>query len=214
MAKFCGNCGYQSDDTAVVCGNCGTPLEGEAPVEAKASKLDPKVIKLGAIALAAVIVLIVVIVLLAGGGHKGAVKKVFKAFTKDEPSILVDITPEWMADMTDDLKDSYKAEIESAQEYWEDAVGNDYKVSYKITDIDDYDKEKLDDMKDELEDSLKDMEEYLDKKIDVEVDKIKAIREVELDITVKDGSEKIEYDGEIVLIKYGSKWQVVEVDIY
>ncbi len=34
MAKFCGNCGNQLDDTMKVCGNCGTPVEGVAAAEA------------------------------------------------------------------------------------------------------------------------------------------------------------------------------------
>ena len=31
MAKYCGNCGTQMDDSANVCPSCGTPVGGAAP---------------------------------------------------------------------------------------------------------------------------------------------------------------------------------------
>ena len=32
MAKYCGSCGTQMDDSANVCPNCGTPVAGAQPV--------------------------------------------------------------------------------------------------------------------------------------------------------------------------------------
>lgn len=216
MAKFCGNCGYQSDDTAVVCGNCGTPLEGAAPVAAKASKLDPKVVKLGAIALAAIAVVVVLIIVLAGGGYKSVVDDVFDAYIENEPSILVELHPDYEFEMgakESDVKDSYKSKIENKQEWWEEKTDKDYEVSYTITDTDEYSDEKLEDVIDSIKDRMDSYEQYNNKDVDFDADTIDAVMEVELDIVVEEGDESYEYDGEIVLIKIDGDWKVANIDI-
>ncbi|MBP3435031.1 MAG: zinc ribbon domain-containing protein [Clostridia bacterium] len=214
MAKFCGNCGYQSDDTAVVCGNCGTPLEGAAP--APAAKMDPKFIKLGAIALAAIAVVVVLIIVFAGGGYKSAVGDVFDAYIENEPSILVDLTPDYQFEMgakESDIKDSYKKAIESQQEWWEEKTDKDYEVSYTITDTDEYSEEKMEDAIDEIEKSIDAYEKATGKDVDFDTELIDEAMEVELDIVVEEGDEVYEYDGEIVLIKIDGNWKVVDIDI-
>ena len=215
MAKFCGNCGYQSDDTAVVCGNCGTPLEGAAPVAAKA-KLDPKFIKLGAIALAAIAVVVVLIIVFAGGGYKSVVDDVFDAYIENEPSVLVELHPDYelaMGAKESDVKDSYKSAIENQQEWWEDKTDKDYEVSYTITDTDEYNDEKLEDVIDSIKDRIDSYEKNYDKTVDFDADTIDAVMEVELDIVVEEGDESYEYDGEIVLIKIDGDWKVADIDI-
>ena len=211
MAKFCGNCGYQSDDSALVCGNCGTPFESAAPVAAK-TKLDPKVIKLGGIALAAIAVVVILIVLLCSGGYKSVVSDVFEAYTENEPSILVELHPDYeyaLGAKESDVKADYKEDIAETQKWWEGKTDKGYKVSYTITDTDEYSDEKLE----TVIDSIKERIDNYGKDVDFDVDTIEAVLEVEMDIEVKEGDESYEYDGQIVLIKIDGDWKVSDIDI-
>ena len=215
MAKFCGNCGYQSDDAAVVCGNCGTPLEGAAPEAAKA-KVDPKFIKFGALALAAVAVVVVLIILLGGGGYKGVVDDVFDAYIENEPSILVDLHPDYLFEMgakESDVKDSYKTKIENQQEWWEEETDKGYEVSYTITDTDELTEDAFEEFVDGMKESADQYEKATDKEIDFDFELIEDYVNVELDIVVEEGDEVVEYDGSVNLVKIDGDWKVLSIDI-
>ena len=43
MAKYCGNCGTQLEDSAKVCGQCGTPLDGASLPRPKVKVIDPEI---------------------------------------------------------------------------------------------------------------------------------------------------------------------------
>ena len=72
MAKFCGSCGAQLDDSAKICGICGTPLAGvsaktkipginEISISPKQKEMVKKYAPLAGIAIVALIVVIIII---------------------------------------------------------------------------------------------------------------------------------------------------------
>lgn len=104
MAKFCGYCGAQMEDFAVVCGNCGAPLEA-APAPGMAGApymqyVDPakraqtkKIITIAAAGAAAAVVMIVAIALLVNfTGWKGATNKIMKAYLKEDADTISAMT--------------------------------------------------------------------------------------------------------------------------
>ncbi len=219
MSKFCGNCGTMMDDSAAVCGNCGTPLSNNAQPANKANPLEGvlkgvkngnknTLIKGGIAAVVAVVVLVLIISLFSGGSDK-AVKKLIKAYDKENAAAIVKLTPEFMINYAEDIYGSWgeeydaekeiEKEIESFYEMMEeeDLEGN-LKFSYKIKDEDKLDKDDLEDVAEEMEAMFDDFDEK----------KLKAAVEYEVDVTVKAGGEKENLDLEVYVIKYGGKWYV------
>ncbi len=212
MAKFCGNCGYQSDDTALVCGNCGTPLEAAAPAEKKTLKLDPKMLKLGAIALAAVVVLVVIILLASGGGYKSVVDDYFDAVIEEDAQVRLELTPDWKLEQSKEstLKKAYAAEFEAVMENYEDEYGSDISISYTITDTDEYDEEDFEEFVDGIKESIENWEDYNDEDSEFDVETIDEVLEVELDVTIEGKKkEKSEIDMRFTLVKIDGDWKIL-----
>ncbi len=212
MARFCGNCGYQSDDTAVVCGNCGTPLEGAAPVATKKLSLDPKMLKLGGIALAAIAVVVVLCIVLFGGGYKSVIGDYFDALTDEDGEAALELVTPWELEQnkSSDLKKSFKSTAESMNEYYEDKYGSDIKYSFTVTDTDVYDEEDFEDFVDDIEEEIEDWEEDNDKTSEIDVDKISKVMRVECDVTIKGSKRSKERNWDFIMVKYAGHWYIVE----
>lgn len=235
MAKFCGSCGAQLDDSAKICGICGTPLAGvsaktkipginEISISPKQKEMVKKYAPLAGIAIVALIVVIIIISTIAGSvGYKGAVKKYFKAYQKLDAEILYDLHSSYDEEVADFHDRDYdeKDEIDNLDDYLDmfdesmkDEVGRDYKVKYKIVDkykLDDRDFERL------SEDLAKSngAEEYNEKKdeyepaIDLE-DIASKVMCVEIEVTVKGKKDTEEYDLELYLAKEKGGWKVID----
>lgn len=173
MAKFCGNCGSQMDDNAVVCGYCGAPLGGNPagngnPFTGGFRIDDPekkeKIKKysiLGGSALAAIVVIVIVIVSIVNNtGYKGAVKDVMKAYTDDNPEKLVELSCDFLKEDGDEvLRSTYKDILAYDIDDFERRFNGDYKISYDVdySDLSDRQKEELlgEDDANEVEDVIK-----------------------------------------------------------
>lgn len=213
MAKFCGNCGAQAEDNAVVCGNCGAPFEAPAvaPVANPMDKITGalkgnnmvKYIVMGVAALLVVVLLFVGIGALAGGPEKTA-KKYLKYVLTEKFDKVEKLYPDFVIeeydDMDVDVADGAENKFDELDERFDDAVGSKYKTSVDILDVDIYSKktEVYEDFIDGLEDS--DFED--------EAKKIKAIAEVTYEITAKDGKDYTTYDGTLYLVKYKGSWKL------
>lgn len=234
MSKFCGNCGTVMDDAAAVCGNCGAPLApAAAPAQKKAAKIDVNAIKgqvtgvidgvkkgdknamiKGGIGVAAVVVVLILIIsLFSGGGEDKVVKKFIKAYDKENAAALVKLMPKYTIEAGEEADDDYDPEelwegrIESFYEYMEEELDADgLKLSYKIKDKDEVDEDDLEDYADMVKAGLK----MMDSDVEFKKDKVKKGYEIEVEVTVKGGGDKDKVDLDLYLIKYGSKWYLVD----
>lgn len=216
---FCGKCGAKNDDSAVFCAECGNriaaaqpaapaaPATTEAPATATGSKpgftLNNRNIGIIAVAAVAALALIIGCFFIFGGrSYKDVVKDYFKATEKADAKLMMELLPDDLIkyvmkeedmtrkEMVEDLQDS----LDMIHRYYDDV-----KISYEITDTDDFDKDDLEDIK----------EDY--KEIGV---KVKDAMVVEVEVTMElDGNERTTTQ-ELTLIKVGGSWYLDIEDVF
>ncbi len=156
MSKFCGNCGTQLPDDAVVCSNCGVNLgaPAQAPAAATAApaanssafmdsanefvgkvKSDKKTlgIVIGAAAAAVVLIIVLVLTLFCGGNE--ALDNYFDHLYEGDYDSYLALYPEeyWDKNKDSKLKESkYDDAYEKRLESLEDKYGEDISWSYDI----------------------------------------------------------------------------------
>lgn len=218
---FCGKCGAKNDDSAVFCAECGNRIQAAAPVAPAAPAANPAPAaapvatgskpgftlnnrNIGIIAVAAVAVIALLIscfFIFGGRSYKDVVRDYFKATEKADAKLMMELLPDDLIkyvmkeedmtkkEMTEDLQDS----LDMIHRYYDEV-----KISYEITDTDDFDKDDLKDIK----------EDY--KEIGV---KVKDAMVVEVEVTMElDGNERTTTQ-ELTLIKVGGSWYLDIEDV-
>ena len=160
--------------------------------------------KFGIIAVVAVIavVLILAIALFGGRSYKATIKKYVNATYDVNAGAIFDLVPDDMMDYMleedgydrddlEDLIDDANEELQDMVDHIERYIGEDWKLSYKIADV-----EKV--TNDDLADLKKDY-----KKMGV---KVSAAKTVEVELTVKYGETESGNTMNIPLIKVGRSW--------
>ncbi len=142
MSKYCGNCGAQMDDSARVCGNCGTPFVGATPASGAArtqfrsptaKAKNKKTLKIAGGAAAALVVLIIVIkILTTFTGYNGAVRKVMKAYENYDVDTLVSMSSDYLYIDNRDVDFYFDSMLRIDYANFDDEVGHNYKLSYKV----------------------------------------------------------------------------------
>lgn len=209
MAKFCGNCGAELPDDAKICGQCGAPLDGSAKTPG-ATYVDPEkqkklkqLIVIAAGAVAAIILLVIVINLIGGAtGPKSVVKKVMKAYEKGNTDALVEMSSDIYLEMDDDYAENHFDDIIDSDMYtFEDKLGGNFDIKYKI--VDSYDMKERN-----FNNEVEYFENYYE---DYDVDSLKKIHVVEVEITgYKDKKDKT-IERSIWLFKEGGKWKLYDM---
>lgn len=212
MARFCGNCGAQAEDNAKVCGYCGTTLTDNGGVQKTNTNATPmssekqkKMFKLVAAAAVVLVALIIVINIISGFvGSKGAARKVMNAYRDYDIDTLLEMTSDFCYVAADvwgaSLEDSYENRLDNKFEYFEDRVGHDYKLKYKITDsykLPDY---RTDDLYDEMAE--------LD---DFDIGIVSKVMVIEIEVTAKGKSIDRSETWEMILTKEDGKWKLLEL---
>ncbi len=226
--KFCGNCGTQLPDEALVCSNCGVKLDAPATETAPAAagagvavagvvdkaksfvgKLDMKRLLPVLIGGVAVILVVVLLAVLLGGSGGAMTKPIgyelekymgeFKNLRKTKP----DAVWEEIEDVKDveDIDFEDKAEeYEETYEYYIDELEDEYGKGYKI-------KYKVTD-KDEL--SEKKLSEWADRLCetydDIKRKDVTAAYELEVDVTVKGPDDNKTESFDVTVVKISGKW--------
>jgi uncharacterized membrane protein YvbJ len=218
---FCGKCGAKNDDSAVFCAECGNRIQAAAPVAPAAPAANPAPAaapvatgskpgftlnnrNIGIIAVAAVAVIALLIscfFIFGGRSYKDVVKDYFKATEKADAKLMMELLPDDLIkyvmkeedmtkkEMTEDLQDS----LDMIHRYYDEV-----KISYKITDTEDFDKDELKEIKEMYEE------------IDV---KVKDAMIVEVEVTMElDGDERTTTQ-ELTLIKVGGSWYLDIEDV-
>lgn len=212
MAKFCGNCGAQMDDNAVVCGYCGAGLDNGSSEAVPTFKVkDPekkkKIKKYITISVSVVAVIIVISIL--GSiisnftGYKGCLRKTMKAFEKSDTGEFTKIATGIIDELDEEDADDYiesviESDVNLVKDDLEDKVGHNYKLSYKVDEYFELEGRKLDDLL-----------EYLEEETNEDIaDLIDKIEIAEVTVTAKKGKKSDDIQIQVVMSKENGSWKL------
>ena len=194
---LCKKCGTENPDGAKYCSKCGKALNEKSPAKKNTEK--------GIVLALCVIVAVVLLVYTLGGrSYKKTIDTfVTSQFAVDAQSI-VELLPEKVVDkaleetgyskteLVDEANDSLKKQVDSLDQ----SLGDDWKLSYKMTNVEDVTDDDLDDLKSNYED------------INV---KVSAAKTVEVEFTLKGDETEVSNSLEISVIKVDRSWYL---DLY
>jgi len=194
---LCKKCGTENPDGAKYCSKCGKALNEKSTAKKNREK--------GIVLALCVIVAVVLLVYTLGGrSYKKTIDTfVTSQFAVDAQSI-VELLPEKVVDkaleetgyskteLVDEANDSLKKQVDSLDQ----SLGDDWKLSYKMTNVEDVTDDDLDDLKSNYED------------INV---KVSAAKTVEVEFTLKGDETEVSNSLEISVIKVDRSWYL---DLY
>ena len=194
---LCKKCGTENPDGAKYCSKCGKALNEKSTAKKNREK--------GIVLALCVIVAVVLLVYTLGGrSYKKTIDTfVTSQFAVDAQSI-VELLPEKVLDkeleetgyskteLVEETNDSLKKQVDYIDQY----LGDDWKLSYKMTNVEDVTGDDLNDLKSNYED------------INV---KVSAAKTVEVEFTVKGDETEISNSLEVSVIKVDRSWYL---DLY
>ena len=194
---LCKKCGTQNPDGAKYCSKCGKALNEKSTAKKNREK--------GIVLALCVIVAVVLLVYTLGGrSYKKTIDTfVTSQFAVDAQSI-VELLPEKVLDkeleetgyskteLVEETNDSLKKQVDYIDQY----LGDDWKLSYKMTNVEDVTGDDLNDLKSNYED------------INV---KVSAAKTVEVEFTLKGDETEISNSLEVSVIKVDRSWYL---DLY
>ena len=194
---LCKKCGTENPDGAKYCSKCGKALNEKSTAKKNREK--------GIVLALCVIVAVVLLVYTLGGrSYKKTIDTfVTSQFAVDAQSI-VELLPEKVLDkeleetgyskteLVEDTNDSLKKQVDYIDQY----LGDDWKLSYKMTNVEDVTGDDLNDLKSNYED------------INV---KVSAAKTVEVEFTLKGDETEISNSLEVSVIKVDRSWYL---DLY
>ena len=194
---LCKKCGTENPDGAKYCSKCGKALNEKSTAKKNREK--------GIVLALCVIVAVVFLVYTLGGrSYKKTIDTfVTSQFAVDAQSI-VELLPEKVLDkeleetgyskteLVEETNDSLKKQVDYIDQY----LGDDWKLSYKMTNVEDVTDDDLDDLKSNYED------------INV---KVSAAKTVEVEFTLKGDETEVSNSLEISVIKVDRSWYL---DLY
>ncbi len=201
---FCGKCGNNNPDTSAFCLNCGNQLKTASVGEPEMTETERKryrTIGMAATGIFAVLVIALIFALFGGKGAsspKNLAKQYMKAFTKADAAKIFDLVHDkeidYLLDEVNMSKKEFKEKIKEASEMLEENLDDlgDYKISYKIEDVDNPSNKVEEEMKTYYKDNCG--------------LKIKDVKEVHIKVTVKTGDNSISPKISIYAVKIGGSW--------
>ena len=194
---LCKKCGTENPDGAKYCSKCGKSLNEKSTAKKNREK--------GIVLALCVIVAVVLLVYTLGGrSYKKTIDTfVTSQFAVDAQSI-VELLPEKVLDkeleetgyskteLVEETNDSLKKQVDYIDQY----LGDDWKLSYKMTNVEDVTGDDLNDLKSNYED------------INV---KVSAAKTVEVEFTLKGDETEISNSLEVSVIKVDRSWYL---DLY
>ena len=207
--KVCSKCGKSVSVYDEFCPECG------AQIKVKKSKGAKTTILIMAIIVAVIVLAVVFFVAKAFfSTPNSVVSKTMKSFINNKPNLIMDVIPGPVlesiyeniedfgyADNKKEAKDYYlsqkKRNMKLTRNNLEEEYDTDFddiKISYRITDSDNLDKDDLEDLNDQIAESY-------DKKM-----KVSAAKELTVKYTIKADGDKERDETEITVVKIGNKW--------
>ncbi len=210
MTKFCTNCGNPLDETASFCERCGAPNPDHAASGsrslAKRGLGGPKrnrrrrlSVIIGVLA-AVTVCLVLVITLSSRTGYRGVIRKYVKAVENVDgwaaAELVSDAQKEGFNLDDSDIADIYEWQFETDMDSYEERVGRDVRLSWKLDDFDVMEKRERDNFVD-MYDSM-----------GMDMDDIKKVAEAEIVLDAKGRDKEREYEIELTLVKENGKWKL------
>ena len=212
MSKFCGNCGAQMDDNAMVCGYCGTAFNGttgenfkyeDPEKKAKIKKIVKKII------VAAIVVAVLSIGLSIGSsfvGYRGAVRKFMNAYKAEDADAMVDMTCSFMQDedYAELVAYDYENRLENDFDSFDYYFDSKYSIKYEIKN-----KSKLSNRQ-----SKSVMEQLASNGLASEddIDSVKKIMNIKIVITAKQGSDSTSISKTVYFAKESGGWKLLDFE--
>ena len=194
---LCKKCGTENPDGAKYCSKCGKALNEKSTAKKNREK---------GIVLALYVIVAVVLLVYTLGGR--SYKKTIDTFVTSQFAVdaqsIVELLPEKVLDkeleetgyskteLVEETNDSLKKQVDYIDQY----LGDDWKLSYKMTNVEDVTGDDLNDLKSNYED------------INV---KVSAAKTVEVEFTLKGDETEISNSLEVSVIKVDRSWYL---DLY
>lgn len=211
MAKFCGNCGRELEDTVRVCGYCGTPTDDMTQSIAGVGYKNPeskgnakKIVK-------RILVIAIIVGLLFGGfkaiteftGYKGLVRKVMKAYENYDIDCLIDMSSDvYFYETEDFVRYYFENNVGTDLDYYENSVGHNYKLSYEVDEIYEVSERKLA----ELEGQVQTIYEGFDMSM------VEKVAIADLNVTAENGRKTVNRDVVLTLTKESGEWRLLYME--
>lgn len=216
MAKYCGNCGAQMDDSVRICGNCGTPFESSTTLP-RMTYVDPekkkktrrkimKTFKICAWLFCLMLVAVITFqIVFAFTGSNGLLRKVMAAYEDYDISTLVFLSSDMYFYGKEDsieAEDYYSNYVGYSLDAFESAVGHSYKISYEVNEIYTVSERKLAGMIEEIKYNYPDFD----------TDVITKIVIADLMVTAKRGDKSIAQNISVVMSKENRSWRLLYIE--
>lgn len=207
MARFCGFCGAPIDENASVCGNCGKPVDGEETKGGGRKKVNVKAIAVIAAMIIVLAALIFAITRLTQNddGRQGLIKQVIKAYEKEDIDSMIRLSSDiYRGKRIDGLtaEEYFRNVMGSSADYYENAVGHNYKLTYKILDLYDMSQRR----QNEYVNSIMELYPYFS------ASTITAMSAAEVEITAKRGSSMVTEYKKITMSKEDGNWKLADIE--
>lgn len=207
MARFCGFCGAPIDENASVCGNCGKPVDGEETKGGGRKKVNVKTIAVIAAMIIVLAALIFAITRLTQNddGRQGLIKQVIKAYEKEDIDSMIRLSSDiYRGKRIDGLtaEEYFRNVMGSSADYYENAVGHNYKLTYKILDLYDMSQRR----QNEYVNSIMELYPYFS------ASTITAMSAAEVEITAKRGSSMVTEYKKITMSKEDGNWKLADIE--
>ena len=209
---YCTKCGKQNEDNAKFCVACGEKLDGtqgqstayqmgiNMPYQAK--KKSHKKAVIGITVVAVILILIISAGTSGSGrGYEETVDKYLTAQFDGDAEAVFEMIPEKAVDylaeeadydkdeMIQEVNKSLKKQMNQIDKY----LGNDWEISYEITETEDVKGDNLSDLKND----------YKDMGID-----LSAAKKITIEITIKAGDTETDTSMNIGVIETGGSWYI------
>ncbi len=210
---FCTKCGAENDDNARFCVECGAKLgnsgkgirppsyDSEADVSKKMWNVGKYKKIIPIIILVILAVLLVSKLILPGQTEKKVIKNIMSAEMTGDVDKIMDIVPEDLWDAAEkeglsrkEIKEELQDVLSEARDSLDSILGENWKYSYKIKNIEKVPKEDLEDIRETYKDA-----------VGKEVN-ISEAKKVQVELTVKTKDTEKSETMTIYIIKIKNKW--------
>lgn len=212
MAKYCGNCGAKLEDSDKICGQCGMLVNNESVNLSGVKNLDKverrkkkkknlrwTVFFVVLIAISAIVVSLI----WQFTGYNGLLRKVMNAYERYDIDTLILLSSDLYYYGDENFAETYYEDRVGADlDLFEQSVGYNYKISYKINDVYDLPERRLNEILDMLESS----------NIDYDVAQIERIAVSDITVTAEQGDKSIVQDINIFLTKEDGTWKLLAIE--
>lgn len=212
MAKYCGNCGAKLEDSDKICGQCGMLVNNESVNLSGVKNLDKverrkkkkknlrwTVFFVVLIAISAIVVSLI----WQFTGYNGLLRKVMNAYERYDIDTLILLSSDLYYYGDENFAETYyENRVGADLDLFEQSVGYNYKISYKINDVYDLPERRLNEILDMLESS----------NIDYDVAQIERIAVSDITVTAEQGDKSIVQDINIFLTKEDGTWKLLAIE--